>query len=565
MSKFPIYGSTEDAQLGYQKNIEDMVKSLEQRYANPNWFKVAAGFLKPQLGGFAASLGSASEALGENIEQQRAIAVPLAEMKARLAQSKAVFGQHSDVSKEIKAWHDEHPNETPPPGMIADWTARAPELPAAKNLSTQQENAMKANTLLTQQNATALDLLTKRRQNGDITEEQYRAGLNRINASMEGTPSFPKGSAAKPGAEAAAPTATTPTPATPAIAAPEKKIPNQISGVPVFKLGNDKSKTTAERVAIYQQELNKAYEAAANGNTRAPRDIAAVVSEAKRLGATLSSAEGLPQEVATSMEKPASNAKALDTSNFKIKPTFSTAQLHPNAMTGPEKAQDEHVRASAAGLEAAMAKQYQNLQLVNEPNAYATANDANEYVLNELTNKPDLAVKTTNMLRRAGPVATLLAKGVGVTFGGIGGVSINVAGLEPALSAALTPEQQAYQDGLINALAKSVYADLKSRGIDPEKEGAEKFGQRMLQETNLSQGPRAIYHAIKQNDIRLKHNRDLYNAYSELYPSAVAAGSLTPYHDLSRQHPEIRVLNGMLEKRLKAENDRYTGKNKEPQ
>jgi hypothetical protein len=49
---------------------DELIKSLEDRYAQPNWFKVAAGFLKPQLGGFAASLGSAGEALGQGVESQ---------------------------------------------------------------------------------------------------------------------------------------------------------------------------------------------------------------------------------------------------------------------------------------------------------------------------------------------------------------------------------------------------------------------------------------------------------------------------------------------------------------
>jgi len=64
---------------------EDLAKSLEMRYRDPNWFKVSAGFLKPQLGGFAASLGSASEAMGENVEQQRAIAPTIAQIRAQAA------------------------------------------------------------------------------------------------------------------------------------------------------------------------------------------------------------------------------------------------------------------------------------------------------------------------------------------------------------------------------------------------------------------------------------------------------------------------------------------------
>ena len=76
------------------KAREDALASLEQRYAQPNWFKVAAGFLKPQLGGFGASLGSASDALGENIEQQRAIAPTIAVERAKLAQMQSMMGKN---------------------------------------------------------------------------------------------------------------------------------------------------------------------------------------------------------------------------------------------------------------------------------------------------------------------------------------------------------------------------------------------------------------------------------------------------------------------------------------
>lgn len=64
---------------------EDQIKSLEQRYEQPNWFKMSAAFAKPQLGGFLASLGSAAEVLGENVEGQRAIAPTVAQMRAQVA------------------------------------------------------------------------------------------------------------------------------------------------------------------------------------------------------------------------------------------------------------------------------------------------------------------------------------------------------------------------------------------------------------------------------------------------------------------------------------------------
>ena len=81
---------------------ERLVKSLEERYANPNYFKVASGFLKPQLGGFFASLGSASEALGEGIEQQRAVAPTIEKMRADIAMQRVGLSQKTSADRKLQ-------------------------------------------------------------------------------------------------------------------------------------------------------------------------------------------------------------------------------------------------------------------------------------------------------------------------------------------------------------------------------------------------------------------------------------------------------------------------------
>lgn len=80
----------------YKRALEARDKyttELEQRYQQPNWFKVAAGFAKPQLGGFLASLGSASQALGDWQEQARAIAPTVAQMRAETAMGQIALQQ----------------------------------------------------------------------------------------------------------------------------------------------------------------------------------------------------------------------------------------------------------------------------------------------------------------------------------------------------------------------------------------------------------------------------------------------------------------------------------------
>ena len=101
----PAEQSPEDLQK-IRDVTDEGIKALEERYRNPNWFKVAAGFAKPQLGGFLASLGSAAEALGENVEQQRENILPVTQMKAQREIANMLLNQkklQNDVFQNWKA------------------------------------------------------------------------------------------------------------------------------------------------------------------------------------------------------------------------------------------------------------------------------------------------------------------------------------------------------------------------------------------------------------------------------------------------------------------------------
>jgi len=481
-NKFPVYDRAEGAQEEYNQGIEKMIKSLEQRYAQPNWFKVASGFLKPQLGGFAASLGSASEALGENVEQQRAMELPIAELRAKLAQSKAVMGQNVAVADEIKQWHKDNPNQVPPPGLVSHWLAKAPDLPAAKSLGAQQELSMKQQQLLSTQQATELKLLSELRTEGKITPQEYQSRLLELRSRLSGIPSFPN-APSTPGSATSSTTSTTPTPVE--------------TGAP------------AEAT-----------------NTAQPPAASAPAAPATK--------PPTPQQ---------------DFENFQIKPTYTSSMLHDRPVTAKEQADNAQVLKNAALLEDEKAAQWKGLQRVMNPTNYATANKANEAGLKMMKNEPDTVAEISELLRQKGPIANLLAGGVGVHVGPYG-ASFSLQGLAPALVSGLKQEKRNAYDKLLNALAKSTYYDLLSRGIDPEKEGAEKFGQRMLQEANIGQGSEAIHRAFAENDVRLRHNKNVYKALTKLYPKATATGSLTPLHDLYSQHPEMRVLDKMLEMKL---------------
>jgi hypothetical protein len=101
----PVGSDVSDISEKKQAALDAQAKfaqSLENRYAQPNLFKVAAGFLKPQLGGFAASLGSASEALGSQVEQQRAIAPTIERMRAEVAAGQLGLSQRTEQERRLK-------------------------------------------------------------------------------------------------------------------------------------------------------------------------------------------------------------------------------------------------------------------------------------------------------------------------------------------------------------------------------------------------------------------------------------------------------------------------------
>jgi hypothetical protein len=188
---YPSKGE-EDPLVNINKGIEKNIGDLEARYATPNWFKVSAGFLKPQLGGFGASLGSAFDAMGENVEQQKALQIPLFKMRTELATNAALLNRGRDVQSEISAWYADpkNKNKLPPAGLVQDWRARGgTDLAGNKSISTQIENQQKQQELAGQQNQQVLQRIENQRSiakerfnRGQITPDQYDSILNKLDS-----------------------------------------------------------------------------------------------------------------------------------------------------------------------------------------------------------------------------------------------------------------------------------------------------------------------------------------------------------------------------------------------
>lgn len=97
-------GLSDDALNEYKAKVQEQVNAMQHAYDQPNWFKFAAGMLKPQLGGFFASLGSGAEALGQNVEQQRAMQVPIAQQKIEIARADVMLGQRQKQNQIYQQW-----------------------------------------------------------------------------------------------------------------------------------------------------------------------------------------------------------------------------------------------------------------------------------------------------------------------------------------------------------------------------------------------------------------------------------------------------------------------------
>jgi hypothetical protein len=240
----------EDKLEKYQGILQEGVQALEKRYQQPNWFKVAAGFAKPQLGGFTASLGSAAEALGENVELQRAQQLPIAKMKAEIEQANILMGQRKLQNTIFQEWKQKGvPMDEATATRIISLDPNSEVAQSVKEARTQQNTLMSnrtaQNQMLIQQQQQEMLLLDSQRKSGMITEEQYKAGLAGIAArQIERPPVSPTGTSGTaadrlpgaPNAASSVPPANVPSANVPPVAAPSPTTPVAEAGEkPEFK------------------------------------------------------------------------------------------------------------------------------------------------------------------------------------------------------------------------------------------------------------------------------------------------------------------------------------------
>ena len=261
ISKANFYGQSSNAQQELIDANESALKALQQRYAEPNWFNVAAGFFKPQLGGFAASLGSASQALGENLEKQRANELPVAQQRAQLALMKNQLGQNQKANELLAA-----AKGVVTPDLVREMEARVgKDHPAVVAARGQLEIQQKEQTLTQGAQGITLQKIQAGLKTGAISVDEAQEMLK--NLPSGGAPSAP---AVTP---VPAPTAGAEVPATATGAAPapapasEKKEPVVITS-PLGSQARIPEDIRASQAAAREATASKRFEAlGASGGT----------------------------------------------------------------------------------------------------------------------------------------------------------------------------------------------------------------------------------------------------------------------------------------------------------
>ena len=153
-TKINPYGASDEQLQRYRDSLDEGITALQKRYESPNWFKVAAGFAKPQLGGFLASVGSAADALGENVEQERAQQLPIAQMKAQLSQADILMSQNKKVAALVSERRAKGLPITPE--FVSEIVNTAPDSATAKALQAELQTQQKQQEITSQVQGNAL-------------------------------------------------------------------------------------------------------------------------------------------------------------------------------------------------------------------------------------------------------------------------------------------------------------------------------------------------------------------------------------------------------------------------
>jgi len=615
ITKANLYGQPSDIQQELLDANEAGLAALQQRYANPNWFNVAAGFAKPQLGGFFASLGSASQALGENLEKQRANELPVAQMRAQNAIMRNQMQQTQYVNRLVAGNTGPVTDE-----LVKEAVARAPDAPATKALVDQLKTQRETQGLERQRIDTERAILTEMRGTGAIDVDTFKQRIKALddrvialnttatkthpaltapaapNAQMSEYDQRMQYGQGRQLAEAATPAAATPAAATPAAAtAPATALispaaaatPSALTAAAAAVSAPAKAFTPLNPKSLSYDNLTPAQHAAINDMFTS--------SGLRPIMGTESGRASWEQNIAKlQKENPAGLTKFIDAINAQggLTPTASTAVQTAAVTIAPttpddrkttaEKARkqlmDMPVTPSIARKDIPSGSNATEISNINEANKIAKEQAATQEAVPAaeyqnlqtlverapqikqtfdsadklFNNQPKAIAVVSNQIRRAGGAAALMDSGVGVSFGQYGAHFKVPVG--SALKAGLDEPYQTVQDQLINTAAEAAYWGLRAQNIDVAKMPPEQAKIELLRAMDLSSTPIALHNSIMVNRVHAEQGLQQGSDWSSLADKYRQAGSLLPISD-AQKHPLMTTNRSIYAAKLKKQAD----------
>jgi hypothetical protein len=494
------YGMSQEQLADYNDAIEKNISALEQRYAEPNWFKIAAGFAKPQLGGFLASLGSAAEAHGDTVEKQRAMGFPIAKMRTELAQTGLLLTNKKKASEIAERARRENRNLTPQ------------ELDEISNLDSER-----GQRLIQAQQARGTTVANNRA----ITEQNYKSqGLPVPPLNEMGLPEtgkFPTGGGDQGNADPARilppPQQLNPFPSYPSGAKvndDQKRL--QELGIPIIS----GTRTREQQQALYDNRANNPNPVAAPGSSKHETgqaidvDTKSLSAEQRGMLKALGYNQPMPDKDPNHWEKVGATGGnqapkekiVLSSATPSFSPLFTSEQVKEGrGLT------DKQLNEGAT-------KRYENLASVSNTDTFTQNKNAINAMIRTLVDKPDLARAVTNPLAKQGGAlgAALNAaeKGMGVSISGLAG---NIhAPVQAAIIGSFDPDtERPYYDLLQSQAARIAQIQQQIGNVNP---GTIRNGEIELYKnagvSPATQGPNVMLYNLQYT---LKNNEMLHEMY----------------------------------------------------
>jgi hypothetical protein len=509
-SKINPAGAEESDLKEYKQSLEEQISSLENRYRNPNWFKVSAGFLKPQLGGFGASLGSAFDAIGENVEQQRASALPIAQMRTQLAQSKIAMGQNEQAA-EIYHSHKGPVTEE----LVKELVRRAPDAPSTKAAQAQ---------------------LAAQQKRQELTSGSTRDLIAAINAKV--TAGLPINKDEKAALESAA-----------------KNLLNQPSPKENLPLGNpnvnQSNVPSANQATNLSQAVNPNQPTARPDLTEINKQRDALnakinnegyTTENKKLLADLNERRNQVLQGQPLSSQQTTSAQQLEPESNKLYPeTVVRPNLEGQLPRRQQQMEEEHTKNADAVRARYEAKVNNFTDVATEPNwsTFKTSVDAS---IGLIQDHPDIAKKVFNMIRKDGElknqIMALLNSGVGISVGSFTG-SLNIP-VESMLRAGINPVDQTYADTLARNMLTIGLARLEAQGVRPEK-GSQAFAENLTRKAHLGETPVSASKALMAERVDFNSMKRIHDTVNlERAQGRHNPNSATPIADIYLNSKEIQ-------------------------